>query len=106
MADAMLRASNLSLHLEGIAIGNGFIDPASQYGTEVDTLLQAGVWKKNGPVRCCFTYVQEHEHIKPILRACQDALQKDSVPHAEYPVCDGIVGDIIKSSVRTYVHPV
>lgn len=92
MADAMLRASNLSLHLEGIAIGNGFIDPASQYGTEVDTLLQAGVWKKNGP---------EHEHIKPILRACQDALQKDSVPRAEYPVCDGIVGDIIKSSVRT-----
>lgn len=94
MADALLRATDVPFGLEGIAIGNGYIDPVSQYGAEVEALVRGGVWAAQGA---------EHKHAQPLVQACRDAMAKDSMPRVEYPVCDRIAEDIINATTRTYV---
>ncbi|WFC97385.1 carboxypeptidase D [Malassezia yamatoensis] len=79
------------IQLLGIAIGNGDMDPRAQSGSEVDTLVEAGIWKPNGP---------EVQEIKSTLRGCQDALAKDEIPHVRYPECDAILNKILKISTH------
>lgn len=33
-----------------MAIGNGFIDPRSQYGSELDMMVEAKIWEKGSKV--------------------------------------------------------
>jgi carboxypeptidase D len=49
----MERESTSPVDLKGIAIGNGFIDPRSQYGSEIDLLLEKKVWRKDSKVSSC-----------------------------------------------------
>ena len=80
--------------LKGIVIGNGQLDPARQSGSEVDTLVRAGMWSKNGP---------EHQRLQPLLDACQSAVAKDAIPRAEYEECDAIPSHIVHSTIQRYV---
>lgn len=50
-AEAILKAGRSApVDLVGLAIGNGFIDPRSQYGSELDMLVKAGVWSTSSAV--------------------------------------------------------
>lgn len=80
--------------LKGIVIGNGHLDPARQSGSEIDTLVRAGMWSKNGP---------EHQRLQPLLDACQSAVAKDAISRAEYEECDAIPSHIVHSTIQRYV---
>ena len=41
--------------LGGIAIGNGYVDPVSQAGSELDMMVDAGLWSASGKVRYVLT---------------------------------------------------
>jgi hypothetical protein len=49
-ADAVL-TSNLNIPLKGIAIGNGWIDPKTQYKSYLDYLVKMGILEENSAVR-------------------------------------------------------
>jgi carboxypeptidase D len=50
-ADALLRTSALpKLRLQGVAIGNGWIDPIHQYPGYVQFAYEKGLIKKGSPV--------------------------------------------------------
>ncbi|WFD19816.1 carboxypeptidase D [Malassezia caprae] len=73
------------LALRGVIIGNGFIDPRTQYGTSVETMQQAGLWQAQGP---------ELQHMAPFLQQCRDAMKKDAVARAEYPECEAVALEV------------
>ncbi len=52
-ARELLRTGNrpLPVDLKGIAIGNGFIDPRSQYGSDIELMVERNLWKAGGEVR-------------------------------------------------------
>jgi carboxypeptidase D len=51
-ASALLKAGrNNPIDLKGIAIGNGFIDPKAQAGSELEMMVKANIWKENSKVR-------------------------------------------------------
>lgn len=92
IADALLNAGDRApVRLKGVAIGNGYIDPVAQYGSEVDMMVQSGVWSAHGP---------EVEAVAPVVRKCRETLAKDTKPHLLYPECDAIMDNIVASSRR------
>ncbi|PKI84446.1 carboxypeptidase D [Malassezia vespertilionis] len=92
-ADALLKAKSSSpFMLRGIAIGNGYMDPVSQYGTEVETMVQQGIWKAGGA---------EVRTMEPVVAACRAAIAKDAVPRIGYPVCDDILYRIMNITSQT-----
>lgn len=51
-ASALVKAGSKNpVDLRGIAIGNGFIDPKSQAGSELEMMVKAGVWSESSKVR-------------------------------------------------------
>lgn len=51
-ADALVKAGNNNpVDLKGVAIGNGFIDPKSQAGSELEMMVQANIWTESSKVR-------------------------------------------------------
>jgi carboxypeptidase D len=50
-ANALLKAgSDNPVDLIGLAIGNGFIDPRSQAGSELEMMVEANLWKEGSKV--------------------------------------------------------
>jgi len=48
---ALLKAGNANpVDLGGIAIGNGFIDPKSQAGSELEMMVKANIWTESSNV--------------------------------------------------------
>lgn len=81
----------MPVHLAGIAIGNGYMDPKSQAGSEVDLLLENRVWEKNG---------REHKEIMRQVDACNEALKKHAKPRLAYPACDAIMSRVLDISTH------
>ena len=93
IADAIVRApGGAPVHLAGVAIGNGYLDPKRQAGSEVDVLVEAGVWQADGP---------EVKRMAKTVRACQEALARDATPRVEYAACDAILSDVLAITTRT-----
>ncbi|WFD30696.1 carboxypeptidase D [Malassezia sp. CBS 17886] len=87
VAHALLaRGNQAPVHLAGIAIGNGYIDPVTQSGSEVDMMVESGRWQRGGP---------EVDALRPVVAACRAALAQDAVPRLEYPACDRILRKIL-----------
>lgn len=87
MTDALLRHPTPPVRLSGLLIGNGDLNPAYQSGSQVETLVHAGIWPKHGP---------SHQHVQPYIDACRAAIAKDTVPRAEYHECNAIDSDIVE----------
>jgi carboxypeptidase D len=50
-ASALLKTGSRNpIDLKGIAIGNGFIDPKSQAGSELEMMVKANIWKESSKV--------------------------------------------------------
>jgi hypothetical protein len=51
--------------LKGIAIGNGYIDPWAQSGTELEMMVSANIWKETsnvGIIECYGLAVTKYSH--------------------------------------------
>lgn len=88
-ADALLADKQNPLALKGLAIGNGAIDPRSQAGSELDMMIQSGVWKQDSP---------EYREMKEKNDYCEK--QKQKLKPGEHPQeidgCEGLLHDIIE----------
>lgn len=93
IADALIKShTRAPVHLAGIAIGNGYLDPRAQAGSEIDMLVAHNIWAQNG---------REVRELAPVLSACRAALAKDARPRLEYPDCDAILQKLLDISTRT-----
>ena len=93
IADALVKAGqNNPVHLAGIAIGNGDLDPKHQGGSEVDMMLAADLWKPDGP---------EMRAIAPTVQQCRDAVARDATPKAAYAACDAVLPQLLSLTTRT-----
>ncbi|CDR87265.1 related to KEX1 protein precursor [Sporisorium scitamineum] len=86
-AKAIVKASKPPVSLKGIAIGNGFIDPKSQYGTELETMVQKNIWS---------TSSDEYKRVAKIVQDCHKDLEKGG--HREIGRCEEILQTIIAST--------
>ncbi|CBQ73866.1 related to KEX1 protein precursor [Sporisorium reilianum SRZ2] len=87
-AKAIVKASKPPVSLKGIAIGNGFIDPKSQYGTELETMVQKNIWS---------TSSDEYKRVAQIVQDCHKDLDKGG--HRKIGRCEEILQTIIASTV-------
>lgn len=57
-ASALLKAGNNNpVDLAGIAIGNGFIDPKSQAGSELEMMVKSHIWETTSKVSNSIVFV-------------------------------------------------
>ncbi|PWN49971.1 alpha/beta-hydrolase [Violaceomyces palustris] len=89
-ADALLRAGEASpISLKGIAIGNGFIDPFSQYGTELETMVEKKIWEKGS---------NEYKTVEKINQNCQAEMKRVKGHPREIDSCENILPTIVSLS--------
>lgn len=86
-AKAIVKSPKPPVSLKGIAIGNGFIDPKSQYGTELETMVQKNIWT---------TSSGEYKHVAGLVKACHEELDKSN--QREIGKCELILQTIIAST--------
>ena len=102
-ADALIKAGiNSPVSLKGIAIGNGFIDPDSQYGTELETMVAKKLWSPSS---------SQYQAVHKIVRACRKELDKSKGRGGvrDNDTCDQILRTIIDETTKilsTNVHSV
>lgn len=84
------------VELKGVAIGNGFIDPKSQYGSEIDFLVKQGVWKANGP---------QHKEALDRFQSCKSAMEQTKGNPRSIGVCESLLGKLISPSKKRCVLP-
>ncbi|EPQ30034.1 uncharacterized protein PFL1_02152 [Pseudozyma flocculosa PF-1] len=91
-ASALLHAPRPPVSLKGIAIGNGFMDPRSQYGTELEVMISKGLWTTNSP---------EYRKVAQVVDRCRKMLDKGaSELHRATAPCDDILQTIVQLSYR------
>lgn len=80
-----------AVDLRGVAIGNGAIDTKSQAGSELDMLLESGVWKKDS---------KEAQKMLELNRKCEIAKGKlgSSQNPQEIDECSNLLQEIISLS--------
>ncbi|KAJ1022463.1 hypothetical protein NDA16_003452 [Ustilago loliicola] len=91
-AKAIVKSSNPPVSLKGIAIGNGFIDPKNQYGTELETMLAKNIWS---------TSSSDYKRVARIVDECKRELERLSTPTStprEVGKCDEILQTIVAST--------
>ena len=92
IAKAIVKAQNPPVSLKGIAIGNGFIDPKNQYGTELETMVEKNIWT---------TSSKDYQRVARIVESCRKELDKlttSSGSPREVGVCDEILQTIVSST--------
>lgn len=98
-ADAILAASSLShLHLSGLLIGNGWIDPATQYLGYHEFAFQANLLTKDSA---------KGKELMRKVESCNATLEegkkKGEEPGIHVGACEGILGFITDSTVQECV---
>lgn len=91
IAHELAKNPSAPVRLAGIAIGNGYIDPATQSGSELDMMISERGWGRNG---------DNANKVKSRIDECHKALQKRPGPLLEYRECDGIVQQILELTER------
>lgn len=95
-ASALLKDPTNPVNLVGIAIGNGAIDPKSQAGSELDMLIESGVWQKGSA---------EYNEMVKQNAICEQAKRKlgaNDHPQ-EIDGCENLLRDIIELTKKEYV---
>lgn len=86
-AKAIVKANNPPVSLKGVAIGNGFIDPQNQYGTELETMVEKNIWKPDS---------DDYKRVAKIVDTCRADLAKyASTGVREIDSCDQILQTIV-----------
>lgn len=104
-ADTLLKSSDFpSFPLKGIAIGNGWIDPKTQYQGYVDFAYEKGLIKQGSKVRdkaleSCKSIMadvdlQESETLEQYMQQCQIQLDKYTDP-ANLPINVDLCGQVM-----------
>ena len=91
-ANAIVKSPNSPVSLKGIAIGNGFIDPKNQYGTELETMVEKNIWT---------TSSDDYKRVARIVDSCRKQLDKlfaSSGSPREVSECDEILQTIVAST--------
>lgn len=86
-AKAILKSPKPPVSLKGIAIGNGFIDPKSQYGTELELMVEKKIWTKSS---------DQYQTVARIVEECHKELDRTS--SRDIGKCDEILQTIIAST--------
>lgn len=80
------------MDLQGIVIGNGAIDPMSQAGSELDMMLESGLWKEGDA---------KATKLKQRNALCE--AEKRKIPKGKHPqdipVCENLLRDVINESL-------
>ncbi|KAH9817334.1 putative carboxypeptidase KEX1 precursor [Melampsora americana] len=84
LADAILKKSSFQAPLKGILIGNGWVDPVTQYLGYHEFAFQAGLITKSSPA----------------AKTVMTAVEQYKVP-IHLPACEGILSAITDSTVQT-----
>lgn len=92
-AHELLNDPSTSVDLVGIAIGNGAMDPLTQGGSELPTLLETGTWKEG---------THEVDQLRQLTIKCEEAKKK--VPKGKRPQtiehCEGLLQNVIELSQK------
>lgn len=89
-AKAIVNARNPPVSLKGIAIGNGFIDPINQYGTELETMVEKKIWTTDS---------SDYKKVARLVESCRKELdQLANGNYREVGDCDNILQSIISST--------
>lgn len=93
-ANALVKRGNRSpIDLKGVAIGNGFIDPIAQSGTELEMMVESKVWSTDS---------EDYRVIKKEVDECKVAIAKGTNDMRSVPACGGILSSIIeRTKART-----
>ncbi|KAJ1035316.1 hypothetical protein NDA13_000736 [Ustilago tritici] len=91
-AKAIVKSSSPPVSLKGIAIGNGFIDPKNQYGTELETMVAKNIWSPSSA---------DYKRVARVVQDCKAELERLSTPTItprEVNRCEEILQNIIAST--------
>ncbi|CAD6909141.1 unnamed protein product, partial [Tilletia laevis] len=86
------------IDLSGIVIGNGFIDPRSQSGSELDMMVAAGIWT---------TSSKEYTDVNTVVQSCKkalDKLEKNYLPRV-VSECERVLPSIIHQTTTKGAKP-
>ncbi|KAM0756169.1 alpha/beta-hydrolase [Meredithblackwellia eburnea MCA 4105] len=94
IAEAILATTELPTKLKGLLIGNGWIDPLSQYPAYLDFALQAGVVKKGSEVET---------RIRKETESCMTELERIGAKNVKIhnAGCENILGSITDSTIQS-----
>lgn len=86
IGDAILKSTTLPTQVKGIAIGNGWIDPVTQYPAYVEFAVKEKLLK---------TGTKEYNNAMSILKSCEESLNATSplTPHVDD--CENVMGATI-----------
>jgi carboxypeptidase D len=98
IADAILKTTLISMPLQGLLIGNGWIDPWYQYPAYMPFAYSTGVIKAG---------TTQAKRVEDIHAACLGRLRE--IGFGSYPVhdgtCEAILGTIIDTTIQTCAGP-
>ena len=79
-------------------IGNGWVDPRSQYPAYLEYAVAAGVVKKGSDVE---------KNVQKLVKACDDSLVRNGLENVRVhnPGCEEILGAITDSTIQSFVLP-
>lgn len=93
-ANAILKKTSFKSTLRGLLIGNGWIDPVSQYMAYHDFAFQAGLISRSSSAA---------SNVLAAVTECNQTINNigpDQVP-IHIPACEGILSAITDSTVQT-----
>lgn len=106
-ADAILKTARIKPHLKGLAIGNGWIDPWTQYPSYVDFAVQEKLLQTGTKVRSylfeitlyVFAHLsvpQEYDFAVNTLNKCLKELNTTTLHSAHVGECEPVMGSAIE----------
>lgn len=93
-ADAILKTTLISTPLQGLLIGNGWIDPYNQYHAYIEFALDTGIVKRDSDTA---------NQLDTVWKRCNETLSTMGKEKVNVHVgdCEGILGLITESTVQT-----
>ena len=93
-ANALIKkGSRAPVDLKGIVIGNGFIDPIAQSGTELEMMIESKVWSEDS---------EDYRVVKQEVDECKASIARGTNDMRSVPSCGGILSSIIeRTKART-----
>lgn len=93
IADAILKTTQISMPLKGLAIGNGWIDGRHQYPAYYDFALRSGLIKEGSQIE---------KDARQALEVCKQSLSqpRDFIP-VNYDECESVMGSVSNGLIQT-----